>query len=142
MRLSSLDISTTNGMLLARIVPSFGMLICHTLSNSNNKASNAWSTLSNSSISRTQGFSYCNARNSGPALKNCWPCNSVRRHSQSMPSDLDLSSTESLCNAFIELADGLLFIDAFVTLQAFDRGSCRLGKCIRQLRFSATSWTF
>ena len=43
---------------------------------------------------------------------------------------------------FIELADGLLFIDAFVTLQAFDRGSCRLGNCIRQLRFSATSWTF
>src|SRR5258708_10204393 len=70
MRLSSLEVSTTNGMLLARIVPSFGMLICHTLSSSNNKASNAWSTLSSSSTSSTQGFSYCKARNSGPALKN------------------------------------------------------------------------
>jgi len=39
-------------------VPSFGMLNCHTLSNSSNKASNAWSTLSSSSISKTQGLSH------------------------------------------------------------------------------------
>ena len=41
MRRSSLDVSTTNGMLLARIVPSFGMLSCQTLRSSNNVASNA-----------------------------------------------------------------------------------------------------
>src|SRR5438876_824113 len=65
MRLSSLDVSTTNGMLLARIVPSFGMLICHTLSNSHNKASNAWSPLSNSSISAgaRDGFFLASVRN-------------------------------------------------------------------------------
>jgi hypothetical protein len=31
-RLSSLDVRTTNGIVLALIVPSFGMLICHSLS--------------------------------------------------------------------------------------------------------------
>src|SRR5208282_422726 len=97
MRRSSLDVSTTNGMLLALTVPSFGMLNCHTLSNSSNKASKAWSTLSSSSISRTQGLSHCNARRSGPAPKNCWLCNSVRRDSQSTLTDLALSSTQSLC---------------------------------------------
>ena len=76
---------------------SFGMLNCHTLSNSSNSASNAWSTLSNSSINSTHGFSYCRARRRGPALKNCWLCNSARSNSQSALADLDLSSTQSLC---------------------------------------------
>jgi len=44
MRRSSLDVSTTKGMLLARFVPSFGILSCQTLRSSNNVASNAWST--------------------------------------------------------------------------------------------------
>src|SRR2546428_9688982 len=39
---------------------------------------------------------------------------------------------------FIELADGLLFIDAFVTLQAFDRGSCRLGKDRKSTRLNSS----
>ena len=98
MRLSSFDVNTTKGMLLALMVPSFGMLNCHTLSISSNKASNAWSTLSSSSISRTQGLSHRNARRSGPALKNCWPCSSVRRDSQSTLLDLAFNSTQSLCS--------------------------------------------
>ena len=61
-------------------------------------ASNAWSTLSSSSISKTQGFSYWRARNNGPALKNCCPCNSVCRDSQSTVLDFDFDSTQSLCS--------------------------------------------
>ena len=41
MRLSSFDVSTTNGGLFARIVPSLGMLSCHTLSSPNNMTSKA-----------------------------------------------------------------------------------------------------
>jgi hypothetical protein len=39
MRLSSFEVNTTNGILLALMVPSFGVLNCHTLSNSINRAS-------------------------------------------------------------------------------------------------------
>src|SRR5579864_5414851 len=98
MRRSSLDVSTTKGTLLARIVPSFGMLSCQTLRSSNNVASNAWSTLSSSSIRKTQGLSYRRARNKGPAVKNCCPYNSVCRDSQSTLLDFDFNSTHNLCN--------------------------------------------
>ena len=44
--LSPLEVNTTNGMLRASTVPSLGMLSRHSLSRSNNIASNAWSTSS------------------------------------------------------------------------------------------------
>jgi len=116
MRLSSFDVNTTNGMLLAFMVPSFGMLNCHTLSNSSNRASNAWFTLSNSSISRTQGFSYCNARSSGPAQKNCWLCNSVCRDSQSTLARFGSQFDAKALQTLIELADGLFFVDSLIAL--------------------------
>jgi hypothetical protein len=97
MRLSSFDVNTTKGMLLALMVPSFGMLNCHTLSSSS-KASNAWFTLSSSSMSKTHGFSHCSARRRGPALKNCKLCNSTCRDSQSTLLELDFNSTQSLCS--------------------------------------------
>jgi acetyl esterase/lipase len=59
------------------------MLSVQTLKSSNNIASNAWSTLSNSSMSKTGGLSYSSERSNGPALKNCRPCNSICRDSQS-----------------------------------------------------------
>ena len=71
-------------------MPSFGMLSLHTLSSSNNMASKAWSTLSSSSMSKTQGFSHSKARISGPALKKSWLCSSVRNDAQSMSPDLAL----------------------------------------------------
>jgi hypothetical protein len=42
----------------------------------------------------------------------------------------------------IKLADGLLFVDSLVALQALDRCICGLGHSIGQLRFPAARWTF
>ena len=142
MRRSSFEVRTTNGILFACIVPSFGMLSCHTLNNSSKRASNAWSTLSNSSISRTQGSSRCNARKSGPALKNCWPCNSACRDSQSTVADFGSQFNAKPLERLIELADGLLFVDALVALQALHGCMCRLGDCVGQLRLTAACRPF
>jgi hypothetical protein len=43
---------------------------------------------------------------------------------------------------FIELTDGLFFIDSFVTLQALDRCICGFCDCIGELRLPAASRPF
>lgn len=75
------------------------MLSCQTESTSSNIASNAWLTLSSSSISRTQRLGCCKARSNGPAVKNFWLCNSCLSISHSMGPDFERSSTTSLCKA-------------------------------------------
>jgi hypothetical protein len=96
---SSFEVKITNGTVSAWITPSFGMLNCQTESSSNSIASKAWSTLSSSSMSRTQRFGYCKARRSGPALKNLRLCSSCLSGSHSTGPDFDRSSTASLCKA-------------------------------------------
>ena len=120
MRLSSFDVNTTKGMLLAlnRARASECSAATHSTVPAT-VASNAWSTLSSSSISRTQGFSYWRARNRGPALKNCWPCNSVCRDLPIDTAGFGLQFNAKPLQRLVEFPDGLLFVDALVALQAF-----------------------
>ena len=95
MRRSSLEVNTTCGMLLARIVPSFGMLSVQAHRSSNNILQTRGLLCPSSSISKTHGFSY-SSELKGPALKNRRPCKAVLSDSQSTLSDFAFSSTQSL----------------------------------------------
>ena len=70
-RRSSLEVKTTNGIVSALTNPNFGMLNRQTESSSSNIASNAWDTLSSSSINKThRSWDIAETRSNGPALKN------------------------------------------------------------------------
>ena len=71
-RRSSLLVSTTNGTLLAATVPNSGES-CQAERISRSMASKPSSTLSNSSIRRTQGRSHSRARINGPGRKKSRP---------------------------------------------------------------------
>ena len=124
-RRSSLLVSTTNGMLFAATVPNSGIESCHAERISSSMASKPSSTLSNSSMSSTQGRSHSSARIRGPGRKKSRPLRFVLDALPVFVLALRELHVEPL-QALVEAADRLVLGDAAVALEPLDvRARCR-----------------
>jgi hypothetical protein len=129
-------------MVVCRIVPSFGIEICHSERISNNSASNPSSTLSYL-VDQQDARSLVTKRSQERPLHE--EIQRVQCAPDRIPILLKmvrLSLEKELLKGAIEFADGFLLIDALVALKAFD--NCfpsrrdRLGKS----RLAAPRWSF
>src|SRR5580692_5714980 len=129
MRRSSLEVSTTNGMLPALTVPSFGMLKCvvHFIQ------------FIDEQDARFLALQGTQQRTGAEELL------AMQFSLQRLPVDVAGSRLQLDAKPLqwlVEFPNGLFFVDALVALQAFDCCARCIRDCVRQLSLSAAGGAF